>query len=101
MHYVTCRLHKMQKHKFGITCPDALFMEIALSPPEHEKYFIDVSHPERTGMHYVTQRSHQMQKHKFRVMCPTGLSIKSDRAHPSMKKFTSTSHALDAPQCTT
>jgi hypothetical protein len=27
MHYVTRRSHRMQKHKFGITCPDAPFVE--------------------------------------------------------------------------
>jgi hypothetical protein len=37
MHYVTCRSNGMQNHKFGVMCPDALFMETALGPPEHEK----------------------------------------------------------------
>jgi hypothetical protein len=27
MHYVTCRSHQMQKHKFGVTCPGVLFVE--------------------------------------------------------------------------
>jgi hypothetical protein len=27
----------MQKHKFGVTCPDRLFMESAPGTPEHEK----------------------------------------------------------------
>jgi hypothetical protein len=27
MHYVTRRSHRMQKHKFGVMCPDALFVE--------------------------------------------------------------------------
>jgi hypothetical protein len=35
MHYVTRRSQQMPKHKFGITFPSALFMEIALGPPEH------------------------------------------------------------------
>jgi hypothetical protein len=26
----------MQKHKFNVTCPDALFMETAHSPPENK-----------------------------------------------------------------
>jgi hypothetical protein len=69
MHYVTRRSHMMQKHKFGVTCLDTLFNEIALGPPEHEKYFVDISCPERTGIHYMTRRSHQMQKHKFGVTC--------------------------------
>jgi hypothetical protein len=37
MHYVSCRSHQMQKHKFGITCPDALFIESELVPPKLEK----------------------------------------------------------------
>jgi hypothetical protein len=37
MPYVTRRSHRMQKHKFNITCLGALFMETALGPPEHEK----------------------------------------------------------------
>jgi hypothetical protein len=57
----------MQKHKFGKTCRDALFMETAMSPPEHEKWCVDVLWPGRTRMHYVTDRSHQMQKHKFSI----------------------------------
>jgi hypothetical protein len=36
MHYVTCRSHLMQKHKFGIMCPGALFMDTAPGPPEQE-----------------------------------------------------------------
>jgi hypothetical protein len=34
---VTRRFQRMQKHKFGITCPGALFMETAVGPPEHGK----------------------------------------------------------------
>jgi hypothetical protein len=36
-HYVTCRSHQMQKHKFSVTCPRALFLESVPVPPEHEK----------------------------------------------------------------
>jgi hypothetical protein len=60
----------MQKQKFSITCPDALLVETAQGPPEHEKECINVSHPGRTGMYYITRKSHRMQKHKFGVMCP-------------------------------
>jgi hypothetical protein len=31
MHYVTHKFHQMQKQKFGITCPDTLFMETVLA----------------------------------------------------------------------
>jgi hypothetical protein len=34
---VTRRSHRMQKHKFGVTCPAALFLETALGPPDQEK----------------------------------------------------------------
>jgi hypothetical protein len=27
MHYLAHRLHRMQKHKIGVTCPDALFVK--------------------------------------------------------------------------
>jgi hypothetical protein len=28
--------HRMQKQKFGVTCPNTLFMETAPRPPKHE-----------------------------------------------------------------
>jgi hypothetical protein len=37
MHYVTRRSHRMQKHKFSVTCPDALFIESVAVPLEHEE----------------------------------------------------------------
>jgi hypothetical protein len=37
MHYVTHRSHWMQKDKFGVTCPDVLFVKSVPVPPEHEK----------------------------------------------------------------
>jgi hypothetical protein len=37
MHYVTHKSHRMQKHKFGVMCPGALFMENAPGQLEHEK----------------------------------------------------------------
>jgi hypothetical protein len=63
MNYLTRRSHRMQKHKFSVTCPSAQFLEIASSPPEHEKYCIDVLCLGCTRMHYMTHRSHQMKKH--------------------------------------
>jgi hypothetical protein len=74
MHYVARRSHRMQKHKFDITCPDALSVKSILVPPEHERYWVDVSWP--TGMHYMTHRSKQIQKYKFNVMCPDALFVK-------------------------
>jgi hypothetical protein len=43
MHYVTHRSKWKQKDKFGITCPDALFVEFVPVLIEHEKYCVDVS----------------------------------------------------------
>jgi hypothetical protein len=37
MQYVTRRFQPLQKHKFGVMCPGALFIEIAVGLPEHEK----------------------------------------------------------------
>jgi hypothetical protein len=70
MHYMTRICHRMQKHKFDVTCPNALFMEAAPVPLEHEKLCVDVSCPRGVGMYYVTHRYHQMKKHKFVVNCP-------------------------------
>jgi hypothetical protein len=32
---VSHRSHRIQKHKFSVTCPGTLFMKIASGPPEH------------------------------------------------------------------
>jgi hypothetical protein len=37
MHYVTRRSHRMQKNKFGITSPEALFVKSLPVSPELEK----------------------------------------------------------------
>jgi hypothetical protein len=34
---VTHKCHRMQKHKFGVTCPGAVFIEYVPVPPELEK----------------------------------------------------------------
>jgi hypothetical protein len=70
MHYVTHGSHGTKKHKFGVTCPSALFDKSVLLPPEHEKQCADVSCSACTEMHYVSRRSHLMQKQMFDVMCP-------------------------------
>jgi hypothetical protein len=77
MHYVTQRFHKMQNHKFSVTCPDTLFVKSLPVPPEHKNKCIDVSHPGRTGMHYVAHISDRIQKHKFGVTCPDMLFLTS------------------------
>jgi hypothetical protein len=68
----------MQKHKFGVMCPGAFFVENVLVPPEHEKYYIDVSRPGHSKMHYVTPADpRRMQKHKFGVTCHGALFSES------------------------
>jgi hypothetical protein len=86
MHDVTHRSHRMQKHNFGITRLGKLFNETTLGPPEHEKYFIDISRPECTGMHYMTRRSHRMQKPKFEVTCPGALFMETAPGPPDHEK---------------
>jgi hypothetical protein len=45
----------MQKHTFGVTCPNVLFEEAEPVLPEHEEWYVDVCRPVRTEMHYVTR----------------------------------------------
>jgi hypothetical protein len=70
VHYVSRGYDWMQKHKFSVRSPNALFMETIQVPPKHERYCIDVSRPGCDTKHYVTYRSHRMQKRKFGVLCP-------------------------------
>jgi hypothetical protein len=77
----------MEKHKFGVTCHDMLFMKTAPVTPKHEKYYIDVSHPGRTRMRYITHRSDWMQKHKFGMMRPSALFIESLPSPPKHEKY--------------
>jgi hypothetical protein len=76
MHYVTHRSQRMQKDKFGIMCPEQLFVKPVPVPPKLETYCIDVSRTGRTRMHYVTRKSHRMRKHKFGITCPEALFVK-------------------------
>jgi hypothetical protein len=86
MHDMTRRSYQMQKHKFDIMCPEAFFVESVPCPPEHEKYYVNVSLPECTGMHYVTHRSHRMQKHRIGVTCPGALFMETTPSAPKHKK---------------
>jgi hypothetical protein len=61
MRYVTRISDRMQKHKFGATCLDALFLESVLVPLNHEKSRVELLHPRHNGMHYVTRRCHLME----------------------------------------
>jgi hypothetical protein len=84
----------MQKQKFGVTCPNAIFVDSVPVPPEHEKSCLDISLLGCTGMHYVTHRSQRMQKDNFGIMCPEALFVKP-------VPVPSTFRILDAPECTT
>jgi hypothetical protein len=102
MHYVTRRSHHMQKDKFGVTCPNTLFMETTPGPLENAKLCINVSHLGCTRMHYEAHRSDRMQKSKVGITCPDALLLaQCHRAHPSMNNSASTFCALEAPECTT
>jgi hypothetical protein len=72
----------MQKHKFGVTCSDVLFVESVPVLLEHEKQCVDVLRPRRTRMHYVTNRSHRRQKQKFGEMCLGTLFVESEPVPP-------------------
>jgi hypothetical protein len=86
MHYATHISHRMQKLKFGVTRPSALFMETAPGAPDHEKYCVNVSRPRCTGMHKVARRSCWMQKHMFSVTCPSALCVETASDPPEHEK---------------
>jgi hypothetical protein len=89
MHYMIHRSHHMQKHKFGVTCPDALFAKTATGPPKYEKKCINISCPGCTEMHYVTHRFHRIQKHKFNVTCPGALFMEKAPGPPDHENYAS------------
>jgi hypothetical protein len=86
MHYINNRSHRMQKHKFGETCPGTLFVESIPVPSENEKLCADVSCPKRTRMHYMNRRSHRKQKHTFGITCPDVLFVESVPVPQQLKK---------------
>jgi hypothetical protein len=85
MDYMTRRAHRMQKHKFSVTCLGALFMKAAPGSHQHEKSvstFRALDAPKCT----VTGRSHRMQKHNFGVTCPGILFMESALGAPEHEK---------------
>jgi hypothetical protein len=46
MYYVTHRSHRVEKYKFGVTCPTTLLLESLLVPPEDQKKCVDVLCPD-------------------------------------------------------
>jgi hypothetical protein len=89
-----------QKHKFGITCQTALFVESVPVPPDDEKYYVDVSCPGHTEIHYGTRRFHRIQKYKFGVTSPGALFMETAPSPPDDKKGASMFHAFVTPECT-
>jgi hypothetical protein len=75
-----------KKHKFGITCSDALFVESAPVPLKHEKLCVDVSWPGSSRMQYMTRRTHGLQKHKFGITCPGTLFMETTLGQPEHEK---------------
>jgi hypothetical protein len=77
MHYVTCRSHRIQKHKFGVMCPGTHFVESIPVPPRARKIlhrcFAPLTH--RNALHVPQIPSNP--EHEFRVMCPGALSVES------------------------
>jgi hypothetical protein len=76
----------MQKHNFGVTCPDMLSMETTTGSPGDEKECVDISYPGCTVIHYVTRISHRTQNHKFGVMCPDTIFMESALGLPDHEK---------------
>jgi hypothetical protein len=87
MHYVTRRSRQMQKYKSSVTCLGTLFGETAPSPPEYEKYCVNVLHPRRIRRHYVTRISHRLQKHNFGVTYPGVIFVESVSVPPEHENF--------------
>jgi hypothetical protein len=86
MHYVTHRSYGMQNHKFGVTCPGALFFWKPHQAHSSIKKCIAVSRPGHTRMHYVTHRFHKMQTHKFSITYPGTFFVESLPVPPEHKK---------------
>jgi hypothetical protein len=90
-----CISHRIQKHKFDVTCPNVLFMEAAQVPSEHEKLYVNILRLSDTGMHYVTDRYHLIQKHKFKVGCHDVFWWNPYRSHRSKKNSVLMFHSPD------
>jgi hypothetical protein len=76
MHYVTHRSYRMQKHKFGMTCPGMLFTKTAPGPPSMKNsasMFCALNAPEYTTWPQTPPDA----KHKFSVTSPGGAVYKN------------------------
>jgi hypothetical protein len=75
-------------------------METAPGSHEDEKYCIDVSCFECTGMQYVTCRSHRMQNPKIGVKCPGVLFMETAPGPPEHENSALMFRALNVSECT-
>jgi hypothetical protein len=101
MHYVTHRSHWVQKHKFGVTCPGAFFMEsipIAPSMKNSVSTFRVTDGPkctmwpsDHTGWKNTSSVSRVLERFLW----------KPQRAHPSFKNSASMFRGPYAPEYTT
>jgi hypothetical protein len=86
MHYVTRRSHRMQKHKFGVTCSGALFVilyQSHLSMKNSASMFHAADAPECT-MRPVDPTGRK--KHKFHIKCLGELFVISVPVSPEHGK---------------
>jgi hypothetical protein len=85
MHHMTHISHKMQKYKFSVPCPGALFVKSEQVLFKHESAST-FGTPDAPGMHYVTRRSHRMQKHKFGITYPSAIFMETTQGLPENEK---------------
>jgi hypothetical protein len=82
-------------------CLGTLSVASEPGPPEHEKYYIDISFPRCSKTQYMTRISHCMQKHKFGVICLGALFVVSAPGPIENENSASMFHTPDTPKCTT
>jgi hypothetical protein len=101
MHYVIRRFHRMQKRKFSVTCPGALFRETVRSHPSMKNSASMFHTPDAlecttwpidpTGFKNTVSAKH----------FPACFLSYPYRSHPRMKNSALTYCAPDAQECTT
>jgi hypothetical protein len=82
---MTCRLHRMQKYKFGVTCLDTHLVGSGPGPTEHER----VHRHFAPWTHLSTLHEPQIAvdvKYKLNVTCPNALFMGSTLGPPNHEK---------------
>jgi hypothetical protein len=101
MYYVTDRSHRIQKHKFDVSCPSTLswYPHRALSSMKIVRQFIMLQTP------HNAQRDPQIppdeKKNKFSLTCPGVLIVVSTLGPPEHENSASTFCTMDALELTT